>query len=143
MLLSRSGPTDLCPHSCLPSGDVPFGNSCGAGSQCFASPTGAALANAAPDISRCQVELLSGSRSFALPSLTAGSRLSVPFTQRRLGTVRVLDPLDQHVDAVGAPEQLIIEYHGRHAEHAEHFGFINDAIVLGARIAVHIGFVVG
>lgn len=39
----------------------PVGNSCEAGSQCFASPTGAARANAAPDLVRCQVRLASGS----------------------------------------------------------------------------------
>ena len=35
MLLSKSGPTDFCPHLCLPPGDRPDGNSCEAGSQCF------------------------------------------------------------------------------------------------------------
>jgi hypothetical protein len=35
MLLSKSGPTDFCPHFCLPPGDRPDGTSCGAGSQCF------------------------------------------------------------------------------------------------------------
>src|SRR6185369_16235790 len=105
MLLSRSGPTDLCPHSCLPFGDVPFGNSCGAGSQCFASPTGAVLGNAAPDIPRCQVELLSGSRSLHPQFCTVipngwFPRLPVSLAQRRLGTSWVLDALDQHVDAI-------------------------------------------
>src|SRR5215468_1586143 len=51
----RGGPTDFCPHFCLPPGDRPDGNSCEAGSQCFATPTGAAPANAAPDNYDCQV----------------------------------------------------------------------------------------
>src|SRR6478672_11198484 len=42
----------------------------------------------------------------------------------------VLDAFDQHIDAVAAPEQFAVEHHGRHAEHAERFGFIDDAVVL-------------
>ena len=45
----------------------------------------------------------------------------------------VLDAFDQHVDAVAAPEQFAVEYHGRHAEHAERFRFIDDAVVLLSR----------
>ena len=45
---------------------------------------------------------------------------------------RVLDPFDQHVDAVAAPEQFTVEDHGRDAEHAERLGFVDYTVVLFA-----------
>jgi hypothetical protein len=35
---------------------------------------------------------------------------------RRRNRVRILDTLDQHVDAIAAPEQFAVKYHRRHAE---------------------------
>ena len=55
----------------------------------------------------------------------------------------ISDALHQHVDAVGAPEQFAVEHHGGHTEHAQRFGFIDDAIVLGTCVAVHVGFEIG
>src|SRR3954469_22940969 len=52
----------------------------------------------------------------------------------------LLDAFDQHVDAVAAPKQLAVEHHGRHAEHAEHFGLVDDAVMLGACGAMDVGF---
>jgi len=50
MLLSKSGPTDCVRiPACRPVAS-PVGNSCEAGSRCFATTTGAAPANAAPDL---------------------------------------------------------------------------------------------
>jgi hypothetical protein len=45
--------------------------------------------------------------------------------QRRCDRFRIPDALDQHVDAIAAPEQFTVEDHGRHAEHTERFRFID------------------
>ena len=59
--------------------------------------------------------------------------------QRLRDRLRIADALDQHVDAIAAPEQFAVEDHGRHAEHTERFRFIDDAVVLGPRRAVDVG----
>src|SRR5262249_49726733 len=53
--------------------------------------------------------------------------------------VRILNSLDQHVDAIAAPEQFTVEHHGGNAENPERFRFLDDAVVLGARRSVDIG----
>ena len=53
--------------------------------------------------------------------------------QRRRDRFRIPDAIDQHVDAIAAPEQFAVEDHGRHAEHTERFRFIDDAVVLRTR----------
>src|SRR6476660_3318524 len=63
----------------------------------------------------------------------------VPASQCGRGAVRIFDTLDQHVDAVAAPEQFAVEHHGGHAEHAKRLRFVNDAIVLGPRRSLDIG----
>ena len=60
----------------------------------------------------------------------------MPAAERDRGAFRVFDSLPQHVDAVGAPEQFAVEHHGGHAEHAEIFGLLDDAIVPGADAAI-------
>ncbi|HEY0849050.1 MAG TPA: hypothetical protein VGD96_04005 [Bradyrhizobium sp.] len=47
----------------------------------------------------------------------------------------ISDALDQYVDAVGASEQLAVEHVA--GRNVERFGFVDDAIVLGARIVLH------
>src|SRR6202008_1319049 len=101
---------------------LPVGNSCEAGSRCFTTTTGAALTNAAPDMLKCQVSRTAGSRCFASTILTVGSRLfTVTAAERGRDAFGILDALHQHVDAIGAPEQFVVEHHGGHAEHAEIF----------------------
>src|SRR5262249_31111540 len=139
MLLSKSGPTDLCPHSCLPSGALAGRQFLRGGKPCFATSAGAAAVNAAPDMLQCQVKRAAGSHCFASTMLTVGSRLfTVSAAEGGGNALGVLDALHQQVHAIGAPEQLIVEHHGGDAEHAESFGLINDAIVFGTRIAMDI-----
>ena len=59
--------------------------------------------------------------------------------QRRRDRFRIPDALNQHVDAIAAPEQFAVEDHGRHAEHTERLRFIDDAVVLGPRRALDVG----
>ena len=75
----------------------------------------------------------------ALCTLTTyGSRylFAMPAAERGGDAVGIFDALHQHVDAIRSPEQFAVEHHGGHAEHAECFGIIDDAIVLGVRSAV-------
>src|SRR3954471_22363565 len=60
--------------------------------------------------------------------------------ERGFDRLRLLDAFDQQVDAVAAPEQLAVEYHGRHAEHAERLSLVDDAVMLGSRRTADIGF---
>src|SRR5215813_10480329 len=100
MLLSKSGPTDFCPHSCLPSGALAGRQFLRGGKPCFATSAGAAAANAAPDMPMCQVKRAAGSRRFASTMLTVGSRLfTVPAAERCGSALGVLDALHQHLDA--------------------------------------------
>ena len=57
--------------------------------------------------------------------------------------VGIFDALHQHVDAIRSPEQFAVKHHGGHTEHAECFGVIDDAIVLGAGSAVYIALEFG
>src|SRR5215813_15143390 len=50
------------------------------------------------------------------------------------------DPLNQHVDAVAAPEQLVVEYHRGNTEHAECFRLIDNTVMLGTRLTMGISF---
>src|SRR6202012_4844399 len=59
--------------------------------------------------------------------------------QRGRRAFRVLDALDQHVDAIAAPEQFAIEDHGGDAEHAERLRLVDNAVVLRARRSLGIG----
>src|SRR5262245_3901369 len=119
----------------------PAGNSCEAGSLCFATSAGAAAVNAAPDMLKCQVSRVAGSHCFASTMLTVGSRLfAVTAAERGGDAFGIPDALHQHVDAIGAPEQLIVEHHGGYAEHAEIFGLVDDAVVFGARVAIDVVF---
>src|SRR6266581_4524430 len=76
----------------------------------------------------------------ACEAAAAAVSCSVSASQRRCDRLRVLDALDQHVDAVAAPEQFAIEHHGGYTEHAEVFGFVNDAVMLRACRAVDVSF---
>src|SRR6516162_9356080 len=64
----------------------------------------------------------------------------VAAAERSRNPLRVSDALDQHVDAVAAPEQFAIEHHGGYAEHAERLGFVDDAVVFRACGTTDIGF---
>ena len=57
----------------------------------------------------------------------------VPVTGRQQ---RLLDPRAQHVQALAAPEQLIPEHEGRHAEHAEFLGLPAQRVVAPAALAL-------
>ena len=57
----------------------------------------------------------------------------MPAAKCRCDRFRILDALDQHVDAVAAPEQFAVEDHGRNAEYAERFGFIDDEVMFRSR----------
>ena len=59
--------------------------------------------------------------------------------ERGRNSFRVPDALDQHVDAVAAPEQFAVEHHGGHAEDAERFRLQDDAVVFFTRRTLHIG----
>ena len=96
--------------------------------------------------SATQTRRFSWSRS-ALASTKRGKQIKTrtpralrPMTaaQRRCDRIRFPDALDQHVDAIAAPEQFAVEDHGRHAEDTEDFGFIDDVVVLGPRHAVDV-----
>src|SRR5262249_36065483 len=76
-----------------------------------------------------------GAAEYALPS----SLLAVAAAERSRDAVRILNSLDQHVDAIAAPEQFTVEHHGGNAENPERFRFLDDAVVLGARRSVDIG----
>src|ERR1700744_4133759 len=64
----------------------------------------------------------------------------MPAGARGTYACRIPDALDQHVDAVAAPEQLAVEDHGRHAEHAERLGLSDDLVMLRARGTGDISF---
>src|SRR3954452_16023867 len=64
-------------------------------------------------------------------------------SERDLRALGIADALDQHRNAIAAPEQFAVEHHGRHAEHAEGFRLVDDAIVLGACRSLGIGLEVG
>src|SRR5450631_1523049 len=55
--------------------------------------------------------------------------LPVPASECRRDGFGVPDALDQEIDAVAAPKQLAVEDHGRHAEYAERFCLIDDAVM--------------
>src|SRR5882672_11213744 len=63
---------------------------------------------------------------------TAIASRSMPASERSGDRLRILDAFDQQVDAVTAPEQLAIEHHGGHAEHAERLGLVDDTIMFRA-----------
>src|SRR3954453_12883332 len=74
------------------------------------------------------------------------TRTSTPFassSERDLRALGVADALDQHRNAIAAPEQFAVEHHGRHAEHAEGFRLVDDAIVLDACRSLGIGLKFG
>src|SRR4051794_23293980 len=64
-------------------------------------------------------------------------------SERDLRALGVADALDQHRNAVAAPEQFAVEHHGRHAEHAEAFRLVDDAIVLDACRPLGVGLEFG
>src|SRR5262245_31980813 len=64
--------------------------------------------------------------------------LPVPAAQCRRDRFWIPDALDEHVDAIATPEQFAVEDHGRHAEHAERFRLVDDAVVFCPRRAVDI-----
>src|SRR6267378_5561969 len=65
---------------------------------------------------------------------------SMPASQRRRDRLWLLDALDQHVDAVAAPEQFAVKHHGGHAEHAEGFRLVDNEVVFLARRTIEVGF---
>src|SRR6202012_1656320 len=78
--------------------------------------------------------------SLAAPPNLFQPATAMPAAEGRDRAIGILDALDQEIDAIAAPNQFAVEYHGRHAEPAERLRLVDDAIMLGAAGPLGIGF---